>query len=150
MMRKGGDRYQQAGVRWAECERTKQRDAASPYLDSKCRETVWASLKRVPARGRPEQVRLGQGLRLLPLRREGGLRTAVKRAKRGLIAKKYLKFCPCCKGKEGEGESFEHLLTDCQRWKDRREQCTGAVLSVVAGTRIGSKEEKVVLLLAGG
>jgi len=41
-----------AGVRWAEYERTKQWDAASPYLDSKYGETVWASLKRIPVRDR--------------------------------------------------------------------------------------------------
>jgi len=85
-----------AGVRWAGYERTKQRDAASPYLDSKYGETMWASLKKIPVRNRPEQVRLGQGLRLLSLCRVGGLWTAVKRAKRGLIANKYLKICLCC------------------------------------------------------
>jgi len=44
---------------------------------------------------------------------------------------------------------LEHLLTDCQRWKDRREQRVGAVLSTVAGTGAGSKEEKTVLLQGG-
>jgi len=76
---------------------------------------VWVSLKIVPVRDRPEQVRLGQGPRLLSLCRVRGLWTAVKRAKSGLIAKKNLKLCPCCEEKEGEGESLKHLLTDCQR-----------------------------------
>jgi len=67
----------------------------------------------------------------------------------GLIAKKYLKFCPCCEDKEGKGESLEHPLIDCKRWKDHREQCMGAVLSMIADMAVGSKEEKMILLLGG-
>jgi len=81
-----------AGTRLAEYERTTQWNAASLCLDSKYGETMWASLKIVAVGDRPEQLRLGQGLRLLSLCRIGGLWTAVKRAKRELIAKKYLKF----------------------------------------------------------
>jgi len=65
---------------------------------------MWASLKRIPVRNRPEQIRLGQGPRLLSLCGVGGSWTTVKRAKRGLITKKYLKFCPCCEDKRRGGE----------------------------------------------
>jgi len=38
-----------------------------------------------------------------------------------------------------KGESLEHLLTECQRWKGHREQCMGAVLSMIADMGVGSK-----------
>jgi len=39
------------------------------------------------------------------------------------MAKKHLKFCPCCEGKEGEGgKSLEHLLIDCQKWRESPER----------------------------
>jgi len=44
---------------------------------------------------------------------------------------------------------LEHLLIDCKRWKDHREQRMGAVLSLIADMGVGSREEKMILLLGG-
>jgi len=35
------------------------------------------------------------------------------------------------------------------RWKDHREQCMGAVLSMIADMGVRSREEKMILLLGG-
>lgn len=136
-------------VRWEAYERTRKWKASWGYLDGGYEKTTWTSLKRVPVCDRAEQVRLGRGLCMLSLCRTRGLWTARKRAKRGLIAKKYMRLCPCCSVKGGEGETVEHLLVECQRWKDEREQYMGEMIkSIVA---VGPIEQgEVVTLLLGG
>jgi hypothetical protein len=49
----------------------------------------------------------------------------------------------------GEGESLEHLLIDCRKWRAEREQCMGAVLSEIAAVGVVEKEDSVTLLLGG-
>jgi hypothetical protein len=137
------------GVRWTAYERTKKWEASGPYLDSGFAETAWASLKQIPMSSRSEQVRLGQGLRMLSLCRTKGLWTARKRAKRGAIAKKYLGICPCCSIKGGEGETVEHLLMECQRWDDERERCMGDILRRIEAMGPMEQGDRVVLLLGG-
>jgi len=44
---------------------------------------------------------------------------------------------------------LEHLLIDCKRWKDHREQCMGAVLSMIADMGVGLREEKMIPFLGG-
>jgi hypothetical protein len=89
-------------MRWSAYERTLRWKAAWTYLDCGFAETAWAALKRIPVRNRWEQVRLGEGLRMVSLCRTRGFWTARKRAKRDLIARRYLKLCPCCGIKGGE------------------------------------------------
>jgi hypothetical protein len=136
-------------MRWSAYERTQRWKAAWTYLDCGFTETAWAALKRIPVRNRWEQVRLGQGLRMVSLCRTGGFWTARKRAKRGLIARKYLKLCPCCGTRGEEGETIEHLLLECQKWKDERERCMGDLIKEI--TAMGPMEQgDMVIILLGG
>jgi hypothetical protein len=136
-------------MRWATYERTKKWEASWTYLDSGFGETVWASLKRIPVQHRSQQVQLGRGLCMLSLCRTRGLWTASKRAKRGIIGKKYKKECPCCGIVGGDGETVEHLLMECRKWEEQRERCMGELISNIA--TMGVVEQKVVvLLLLGG
>ena len=82
--------------RWKAYERRKQWAAAAGYISKGFGETRWASVKAVPVCGRAEQVRIGEGLRLLSLCRTNGLWTAKKRAGAKFIHSKYKKLCPCC------------------------------------------------------
>lgn len=135
--------------RWTAYERTKKWAAAWEYLDCGFGGTAWASLKRIPMCGRSEQVKLGQGLRMLSLCRTKGLWTARKRAKRGIIGNKYRLTCPCCGIKGGEGETVEHLLLECQRWKDEREMYLGDMIRRIVAMGPTEHKEMVTLLLGG-
>ena len=135
--------------RWSAYERTRKWQASWTYLDSGYIETTWAALKRIPVRDRSEQVRLGQGLRMISMCRIGGLWTTRKRAKRGLIARKYLKLCPCCGDKRGEGETIEHLLLECKKWRDEREKYMGDIIKDIVAMGPMEQGEMVTILLGG-
>jgi len=107
--------------RWKAYERRTRWAAAAGYISKGFGETSWASVKAVPVCGRAEQVRIGQGLRLLSLCRTNGLWTAKKRAGAKFIHRKYKKLCPCC-GIVGEGETVEHILMSCERWLGEGEE----------------------------
>jgi len=135
--------------RLATYERTKKGEASWDYLDDGFGDTAWASLKSIPVCDRPEQVRLGRGLCMLSLCRTGGLWTARKRAERRLIALKYMKLCPCCGVTGGEGENIEHLLMECQRWEEERQQYMGELIRGITVMGIIEQKEIMTLLLGG-
>jgi len=86
---------------------------------------------------------------MISLCRTGGFWTARKRAKRGLIARKYLKLCPCCDTKGEEGETIEHLLMECQKWKDERERCMRDIIKDITAMGPMEQREMVTILLGG-
>ena len=61
--------------------------------------------------------------------RTNGFWTVRKRARRGLITnQKYNRTCPCCNSTGEMGETVEHLLIECQRWKEERERYMGDII----------------------
>ena len=141
IMRSGGGPLDREVLedRWKMYEKRKRWAAAEAYITRGYGETSWASVKSIPMCGRAEQVRIGQGLRLLSLCRTNGLWTAKKRAGAKFIHGRYKKLCPCC-GIVGEGETVEHILMSCQRWEKERRQHMGRVFDDIKGMGLADEE----------
>ena len=130
----------------------KWKGAFSVYLDraSGFRENTWVSLEDTTMFARAEQVRLGRGLCMLSQCRTNGFRTGKRRHSGGLIINgKYKRICPCCSTRREKGETVEHLLTECQRWKEERERCKGDIVRDTLAVEPVEQKGTVILLLGG-
>ena len=56
--------------------------------------------------------------------------TAERRAKHRLIDGVYKTRCPCC-DQDGEGETIEHLLLDCDAWSEERAKYIGSLIEQI-------------------
>ena len=119
------------------------------YLDSGFGETTWAPVKDITICARAEQVRMGRGRCMLSQCRTNGSWTARKRVRARLITnRKYKRTCPRCSIRGEKGETLEHLLIECQRWKGERERYMGNIVRDIMA--VGPVEQKdVVTLLLG-
>ena len=137
--------------RWTDCEKTvKWKVASGVYLDSGFGETTWASIKDIMICARAEQVRLGRGLCMLSQCRTNGFWTARKRSRAGLITnRKYKRTCPCCNIRGEKGETVEHILIECQRWKEERERYMGNIIRDIMAMGPVEQKDMVTLLLGG-
>jgi hypothetical protein len=115
---------------WDKVEHKKQYDAAAPYFECGYAATSWAAIKAIPSASRGEQVLLGRGLSMVQKCRMKAFWTAARRAKHRLIDPEYVTRCPCCE-QEGEGETVEHLLLDCSKWREEREIYIGYLIEQV-------------------
>jgi len=126
---------------------------------------MWASTQIIPSRARAEQVQLGRGLRLLHLCRTmvSSLWTADRMAWQHFEGmEQYQNKCPCCK--EEMRETIKHILLECSKWNQQRQEYMGeviraarnlsrSILSHPINERLGSSwwfQSKVVLVLILG
>ena len=94
---------------------------------------------------------LATGLREVARLRVGGARTSEWLARRGMVAEKYKKCCPCC-GKEVP-ETLKHIMLRCRRWKKGRKEMLGSMIReanrLTSGMEVRRGRTKVALLLGG-
>ena len=76
--------------------------------------------------GHARWAELAPGMREVAKLRVGGARTATWFARRGVVAAKYMKCCPCC-GK-GVPETVEHIILRCRRWRKGRKEMLGTMV----------------------
>ena len=83
--------------------------------------------------------------------RVGGARTATWFARRGVVAEKYMKCCPCC-GKEVP-ETVELIILRCHRWRKGRKEMLGTMIreanSLTSMIEAERSHAKVALLIGG-
>lgn len=112
---------------WEHTERLAVWSAGKLYRDRGFSETSWAAVKAIPSGARREQVALGRGMRAVSLCRMGSFWTAKKLAKLDLVHSRYMTRCPCC-DEVGDGETIEHILLQCSKWAEQREQYMGDLI----------------------
>jgi hypothetical protein len=120
--------------------------ASRGYWRRGFRRTVWATPGVVPAWARRAQPPLGFGLRALHRCRLGGLWTAPRLARRGLLDEQYMSRCPCCG--RARGETLCHLLLSCSRWREQRETYLRVLLVEIDVLQL-SRSRRAALLLGG-
>jgi len=90
------------------------------------------------------------GLNTIVKCRIGGLWTASRLARHGLIDRRYMNVCPCCN--RGSPEDLFHLLWECPRWERPRREWLWEMrndASFLACINDGDKDGVVALLLGG-
>jgi hypothetical protein len=142
---------------WKSIEESEGRAASRPYAMRGYEVTAWASSQAIPAEARPEQVRLGRGLRLLHLCRTSSWWTAERMAWQHFTGMEaYRNRCPCC-GEEAR-ETVRHILLKCQKWKEQRQEHLGGIMraainisrSVLGCSDSWFEERVTVVLMLGG
>ncbi|OLY78617.1 RNA-directed DNA polymerase from mobile element jockey [Smittium mucronatum] len=80
--------------------------------------------------------------------RTGLFRTAMKLAKSKIIDRKYLQLCPFCKN--NVPESVEHLILECSKWTQQRQEHLGEFLPTINHHLPGSTRIWLLGRLLGG
>ena len=79
--------------------------------------------------------------------RMGAFYTTHQKVRLGLWPSEYLEFCPCCN--ENVKEDLGHILRDCAKWEDLREEVKD-ILDAADSVARGDRDLANAILLGGG
>ena len=147
---------------WQRLERSRAKNSAygKQYLEYGYEKTSWAFMQAFPCDVMHRVVDLYEGFRMLSLCRTGGLWTGKKVVgaydKEGV--NEFRHKCFCCERKvkgpkrdgseEGGAETIRHLIVECSRWSEERDNHIGQILEDVKGME-RLLDKRVVLLFGG-